>query len=116
MIKKVHVKKGDTVYVLSGKDKGKKGKVLNVLLDDGMILIEGVNMSTKHKKPRNRYQQGGIIHQESPINCAKVMLICNRCGSPTKIGKRILDNGEKSRVCKKCHEVIDVVSEAKQEE
>ena len=108
---KVHVKQGDTVYVLSGKDKGKKGKVLNVVPNDSMVLVEGVNMSTKHKKPRGRYQQGGIIHQESPINSAKVMLMCERCGAPTKVGKRVLENGEKARVCKKCNEIIDIVRE-----
>ncbi len=113
MANKVHVKKGDTVYVLSGKDKGKKGKVLRVIPDDSMVLIEGVNMSTKHVKPRNRYQQGGIIHQESPINSAKVMLVCERCGTPTKIGKRVLDNGQKARICKKCSEIIDIIKEAK---
>jgi large subunit ribosomal protein L24 len=110
---KVHVKQGDTVYILSGKDKGKKGKVLNVIPTDSMVLIEGVNMSTKHKKPRGRYQQGGIIHQESPINSAKVMLVCERCGAPTKVGKRVLENGEKARACKKCSEIIDIVKEGK---
>ncbi|RCX12782.1 LSU ribosomal protein L24P [Anaerobacterium chartisolvens] len=113
MANKVHVKKGDMVYVLSGKDKGKKGKVLKVITDESMVLIEGVNMSTKHVKPRNRYQQGGIIHQESPINSAKVMFVCERCGTPAKIGKRVLDNGQKARICKKCNEVIDIIKEAK---
>jgi len=114
MANKVHVKKGDTVYVLSGKDKGKKGKILSVEPSDNMVLVEGVNMSTKHKKPRSKYQQGGIIHQESPVNSAKVMLMCDKCGKPTKIGKRILDNGLKSRVCKKCGQDIDFVNEAKE--
>lgn len=113
MADKVHVKKGDTVYVLSGKDRGKKGKVLNVDPDEGMIIVEGVNMSTKHKRPRSRYQAGGIIHQESPINSAKVMLVCERCGTPAKIGKQILDNGQKVRICKHCKEIIDVVKETK---
>lgn len=115
MENKVHVKKGDTVIVLSGKDRGKKGKVLNVIPDKGMVLVEGVNMSTKHKKPRGRFQEGGIIHQESPINSSKVMLVCERCKSPTKVGKSILDNGQKARVCKKCNEIIDIVKEANAE-
>lgn len=115
MDKKIHVKKGDTVYVLSGKDRGKKGKVLSVFPSEGMVLVEGVNMSTKHKKPRNRYQQGGLIHQESPVNSAKVMLICEKCGNPTKIGRSILENGQKVRMCKKCNEIIDVVKEAVEE-
>lgn len=110
MANKVHVKKEDTVLVLTGKDRGKKGKVLSVFPKEGMVLVEGVNMATKHKKPKNRYQQGGIIHQESPINSAKVMLVCKRCGSPTKVGKMLLDDGSKARTCKKCDEMIDVVS------
>jgi len=113
MENKVHVKKGDTVLVLSGKDRGKKGKILNVNPTKKMVLIEGVNMATKHKKPKSRYDQGGIVHQESPVNSAKVMLICNKCGQPTKVGKIISEYGEKSRVCKKCNEIIDILSEKK---
>jgi len=111
---KVHVKKGDTVYILSGKDRGKKGKVLSVIPSKGTVLVEGVNMSTKHKKPRNMYQQGGIIHQESPIDSSNVMLVCDKCKKPTKIAKKIFENGQKARVCKKCGEVIDIIKEAKQ--
>jgi len=110
-LKKVHVKNGDTVLVLSGKDRGKKGKVLNVNPKKSMVLVEGINMATKHKKPKTRYEQGGILHQESPVSSSKVMLVCNRCGEPTKVGKSISDNGVKSRVCKKCNEIIDVLSE-----
>ncbi len=115
MANKVHVKKGDTVYVLSGKDRGKKGKVLRVIPDDMMVIVEGVNMTTKHVRPRSAYQQGGIIHQESPISSSKVMLVCPRCGKPTKIAKEFLDNGQKVRKCKKCNEIIDVISEKKVE-
>jgi len=106
---KVHVKKGDTVVVLSGKDRGKEGKVLSVLSDKSMVLVEGVNIATKHKKPKSAYQQGGIIHQEAHINSSNVMLKCNKCGKATKIGKRILENGEKARVCKKCEQDIDII-------
>lgn len=113
MVNKVHVKKGDTVFVLSGKDKGKKGKVLEVNPTVSSVLVEGVNMSTKHSKPRSRTQQGGIIHQESPINSAKVMLLCEQCGKPTKIGKKILENGQKARECKKCGEIIDMITSDK---
>lgn len=115
MVNKVHVRTGDTVYVLSGKDKGKKGKVLAVNPDKMTVIVEGVNMSTKHKKPRGMYQQGGIIHQESPISSSKVMLVCSRCKSPTKIKKVVHENGQKDRVCKKCGEVIDTQKEAKEE-
>lgn len=113
MANKVHVKKEDTVLVLSGKDKGKKGKVLSVNPSTSQVLVEGVNMSTKHKKPRGRYQQGGIIHQESAVNSSNVMLVCDKCGKPTKVAKKILENGQKVRSCKKCDEVIDVIIEKK---
>lgn len=113
MANKVHVKKEDTVLVLSGKDKGKKGKVLSVNPSTNQVLVEGVNMSTKHKKPKSRYQQGGIIHQETPVNGSNVMLVCDKCGKPTKVAKRILDNGQKVRSCKKCDEIIDVILDKK---
>ncbi len=107
MANKVHVKKGDTVLVLNGKDRGKKGKILSVAQQDGMVLVEGVNMSTKHVKPKSRYQQGGLVHQEAPINSAKVMVVCPRCGKPTKVANKIFENGEKSRTCKHCSGELD---------
>jgi large subunit ribosomal protein L24 len=111
---KVHVKKEDTVLVLSGKDRGKKGKVLGVNPSTNQVLVEGVNISTKHKKPKGRYQQGGIVHQEAPVNGSNVMLVCDKCGKPTKVAKKILDNGQKVRSCKKCDEVIDVILDKKE--
>jgi len=111
MKNKVHVKKGDTVYVLNGKDRGKKGKVLKVLPSKQMVIVEGVNMVSKHVRPRSELQQGGIIQREAPIYAAKVMLVCNKCGAPTKVGKKILENGSKARVCKKCGEVIDIIKD-----
>ena len=81
---KVHVKKGDMVYVLSGKDNGKKGKVLDVDHIEGKVVVEGVNVVTKHVKPRpNKGFEGGLVHQEAPIYASKVMLICEKCGVPT---------------------------------
>lgn len=114
MQKKVHVKKNDTVFVLSGKEKGKKGKVLTVIPEDQMVIVEGVNMSKKHKKPRSRYQQGGIINQESPISSSRVMLVCDKCGKPTKVRREILDNGQKAKICKKCNETIVILNEGKE--
>lgn len=115
MTKKVHVKTGDTVYILSGKDKGKKGKVLNVIPDNMAVVVEGVNISIKHKKPRGRHQQGGIIRQESPISSSKVMLVCGKCKAPTKVSNIVYENGQKDRVCKKCGEIIDTRKESKEE-
>lgn len=112
----LHVKKGDTVYVLNGKDGGKKGKVLEVEASERKVLVEGVNIVTKHVKPKPNkgFNQGGLVHQESPIYADKVMLICKSCGKPTKVGKKLLDNGNKARVCKKCGEVIDIIGEGKE--
>ncbi|NLN48519.1 MAG: 50S ribosomal protein L24 [Clostridiales bacterium] len=105
--KKLHVKKGDQVVVISGKDKGKKAKVLVALPKEGKIIVEGVNMSKKHKKPSGQMQQGGIINQESPINASKAMLWCDRCKKGVRIGKKILQDGTKVRYCKSCGEMLD---------
>jgi large subunit ribosomal protein L24 len=112
MANKIHVKEKDTVIVLTGKDAGKSGKVLQVDKADGRILVEGVNMATKHKKPRGRYQQGGIIHQEAPIHGSNVMLVCAECKHPTKPINEIRAGGEKVRKCRKCGAVIETVREA----
>ena len=108
---KVHVKKGDTVYILNGKDGGKKGKVLTVVPSVNKVLVEGINIVTKHIKPRQGMRQGGMVHQEALIYADKVMLVCSKCGIPTKVGRKVLENGAKARVCKKCGETIDVVGE-----
>ena len=106
-VKKLHVKKGDTVVVISGKDKGKKAKVLAALPKVDKVLCEGINMNKKHKKPGKGMQQGGIIHQESPIFSSKVMLWCGRCEKGVRLGHRILDDNSKVRYCKSCGEVLD---------
>lgn len=103
----MHVKKGDTVVVISGEDKGKKGKVLTAFPKENKVIVEGVNMLTKHKKPTPKLQQGGIIHQEGPIDASKVMLYCEKDKMGVRVGYKFLDNGEKVRVCKKCGEVLD---------
>ena len=102
--KKVHVKKGDTVVVLSGKDKGKKGKILAVIPKEGKVVVETINMVKKHTKPRTQGQTGGIIEQESPIYASKVMHVCNKCNKATRYAKKILDSGERVRYCKHCGE------------
>lgn len=106
MNKKLHVRKGDNVIVLSGKDKGKKGKVLSVFPKSGKVIVEGVAMATKHKKPRSQAEVGGIIHQESPIYACKVMHICDKCGEPTRIARKVMEDGSIARVCKKCNEIL----------
>lgn len=104
MNKKVSIRKNDQVLVISGDDKGKKGKVITVIPSDQKLIIEGINMVTKHKKPRKQGDIGGIIRQEAPVAVSKVMHICNKCNRPTRIGFDILGDGSKVRVCKKCGE------------
>jgi large subunit ribosomal protein L24 len=101
------IKKNDNVLVISGKDRGKKGKVRFAYPDDKRLIIEGVNMIKKHMKAIKDVRQAGIIEREAPINSSNVMLLCNKCNHPTRIGNRILQDGSKARVCQVCHEVID---------
>jgi len=106
-LEKVHVKKGDIVCVISGKDKGKKGKVIKVLPRKKKAIVEGVNVAKKHQKPRPGVQQGGIIEMEMPIYTSKLMVVCSKCNKPTRIGHKVLENGSNVRICKKCQEVLD---------
>lgn len=103
---KMNVKKGDHVVVISGKDKGKKGKVLTAFPKTGKVIVEGVAMATKHKKARSAQDQGGIIHQEVAIDASNVMHICPKCEKPTRIARTVRDDGVIDRVCKHCGENI----------
>ena len=103
---KLHIRKGDTVVVLSGKDKGKKGKVLSVFPKKGTAIVEGVALATKHVKPRKQGEEGGIIHQEIPVNVSKLMHVCNKCGEATRIGRKVTEDGSIVRYCKKCNEMF----------
>jgi large subunit ribosomal protein L24 len=104
MKNKLHVKKGDTVLVLSGKDKGKKGKIIAVVPDDRKVIVDGVNVVSMHKKPRKQGDVGGIIKKEAPLYASKVINVCPKCSKPTRLSHKILPNGEKVRVCKHCGE------------
>jgi large subunit ribosomal protein L24 len=100
MANKVHVKKDDIVFILSGKDKStiqhpKTGKVVAVFPDDQKVLVEGINIVKKHKKPKNRYSQGGIVEEPAPISSSKVMLKCPKCDRPTKVGRIIMETATK---------------------
>lgn len=99
---KLHVKKGDTVVMLSGKDKGKKGKILEVSPKEQKLIVEGLNMVTKHVKPRKQGDAGGIIKAESAMYACKVMAICPKCNKPTRLGHKIAADGTKTRNCKHC--------------
>ena len=97
----MNIKKDDKVIVLSGKDKGKQGKILAADPKGMKVTVEGVNVATKHQKPQRQGQDGGIIKVETPIYASKVMLVCPKCGKGTRVAYKLAD-GKKSRVCKKC--------------
>jgi large subunit ribosomal protein L24 len=104
--KKVHVKTGDNVMIISGKDKGKQGKVLEVSPTEGKIIVEGRNMVTKHVKPRKAGQMGGIMKAEGPLYACKVMLVCPKCGKQTRVGHKLFGDGTKARVCRRCGDTL----------
>ena len=104
---KLHVRKGDTVLILSGKDKGKQGKIIEAQPKKGKIVVEGVNKVKRHAKPTTKTPQGGIIVKEAPMHSGKVMLVCPACGKPTRIKKAEMASGMNARSCKKCGEFID---------
>ncbi len=105
------LKRGDTVLVIYGKDKGKKGKIIKVIDKDlkeaPKVIVEGINIAKKAVRPSQKFTQGGIITKEMPLFSSKVMLICPVCGQSTRVGKRLLENGKRVRYCKKCNEIID---------
>lgn len=101
------IKKNDTVMVIAGDEKGKKGRVLTIHSSDHRVVIEGLNMIKKHLKPSKQHQQGGIIEREAPVHRSNIMLLCPKCGKPTKVGNKMLENGKKIRECKQCGEVIE---------
>lgn len=102
----VHVKTGDKVYVLSGKDRGKEGEIIAVSPSEGKLIVKGINIVSKHVKPRKAGQEGGIVKTEGAIYASKVQLVCSHCGKRTRIAHKIMDDGKKKRVCKKCSGVL----------
>ncbi len=105
--KKIHIKKGDTVMVIAGKDAGKKGKVLSVETKTGRVFVEKANMISRHTKPTQAAPQGGIIKKEAGMDSSNVMIFCNQCSKPVRIAKEQLENGKRVRKCIKCGEVFD---------
>ena len=107
----IHVKTGDAVVVLSGKDKGKQGKVLAAYPEKERVVVEkvvveGINIVSKHVKPRRMGETGGILKVEGPMHACKVQLVCPKCGKPTRVAHKINADGTKQRVCKKCGETF----------
>lgn len=103
---KMNIKKGDTVYVITGKDKGKSGKVTAVYSDKNKVLIENVNIVTKHQKSKSQQDKGGIVKKPAPIDASNVMVVCPVCGKATRISHKEID-GKKARICKKCGASLD---------
>lgn len=103
----MRVKKGDTVMVVSGNDRGKEGKVLKVFPEKNRIIVEKVNLIKRHTKASRDLPQGGIVEKEGPINASNVMLVCPTTGRPTRIGKEILSDGSRARVSKKSGEMLN---------
>ena len=99
---KMSIKKGDTVIVLSGKDKGKQGKVLGTVPSEAKVVVEGINMVTCHVKPRRQGEEGGIVKREAAIYASKVQKVCPKCNKPTRPAHKMLADGKKVCVCKKC--------------
>ena len=106
MENKVHVKTGDTVVIISGKERGKQGKVLAVSPKEGKVIVEGRNMVSKHVKPRRMGEQGGIVKAEGALYACKVQIVCPRCGKPTRVAHKIYEDGTKERICAKCRESL----------
>ena len=101
-MKKVHVKTGDTVMIITGRDRGARGKVLQVSPSEGKVIVEGQNFVTKHVKPRRQGELGGIVKAEAPLYASKVMPVCPKCDKATRVGHAVDKDGNKTRVCKHC--------------
>jgi len=106
-MKKLHVKKGDLVLVIAGKDRGKSGKVIRVMPKKEAVIVERLNMVKRHLRPSPTTGKGGIVEKEAPIHISNVQILCGKCNRPTRVGHRILEDGTKVRVCKKCGEPLD---------
>jgi large subunit ribosomal protein L24 len=102
------IRKNDTVLVVAGKDRGKRGRVLKIAPDKNRLIIEGVNLIKRHTKPNPRTNtKGGIVEREASVHASNVQLVCPECGAQTRIGRRILGDGRKVRICRKCEGVVD---------
>lgn len=103
----MHIRKNDSVMVIAGKERGKTGKVLKVLVEKNVALIERMNLAKRHTRPRGAQQPGGIVEKEAPIQLSNLMLMCDKCNAPVRVGRKILGNGKKVRICRRCGEPLD---------
>ena len=103
-----HVRKNDSVVVMAGRDRGKRGRVLRVIPDKGRVIVEGVNFIKRHTRPNpQRNIKGGIVEREASVSASNVQLVCPECSNPTRVGRRLLDDGRRVRYCVKCKGVVD---------
>lgn len=100
--------KNDTVLVITGNDKGKKGKVLKVFPKEHRVIVEGVNFIKRHTRPTQKNQQGGILEKEAPIHVSNLLVVCPKCSTPSRLGRKVLEDGKKVRVCQNCKEMLVV--------
>jgi large subunit ribosomal protein L24 len=103
----VQIRKNDSVMVIGGKERGKTGKVLRVLLEKDAVIIERLNIVKRHTKPRGPQQPGGIVEKEAAIHVSNVMFLCDKCNAPVRIGRKVLADGTKVRICRRCNEALD---------
>ena len=102
------IRKNDNVVVTTGKDRGKRGRVVRVVPDKNRLIVEGVNIVKRHTKANPQRQiKGGLVEREAPLHASNVQIVCPECGKPTRIGRRVLGDGRKVRVCRKCEGVVD---------
>ncbi|HXF76798.1 MAG TPA: 50S ribosomal protein L24 [Methylomirabilota bacterium] len=103
----VEIRKNDSVMVIAGKERGKTGKILRVLPEKNSVIIERLNIVKRHSKPRGPQQAGGIVEKEARIHVSNVMIMCDKCNAPVRIGHKLLADGKKIRICRRCHEALD---------
>ena len=103
----MQIRKNDSVIVIGGKERGKTGKVLRVIPDKDAVVIERLNMVKRHTKPRGPQQPGGIVEKEAAIHASNIMILCDKCNAPVRVGHKTLADGKKTRICRRCNEALD---------
>jgi large subunit ribosomal protein L24 len=103
----VEIRKNDSVMVIAGKERGKTGKILRVLPEKNAVIVERMNIVKRHSKPRGPQQPGGIVEKEAAIHASNIMIMCDKCNAPVRIGRKILADGKKIRICRNCNEALD---------
>lgn len=103
----MNIRKNDSVMVVAGRERGKTGKVLRVIPDKDAVVIERVNLVKRHSRPRGAQQPGGILEKEASIHISNLMLMCDKCNAPARVGKKLLPDGDKVRICRRCGEPLD---------